>query len=110
MPKPTKEMNFKKENLIVDTLFKHRGIENTITAKELCDILRKNGFEVKHRSINGMMTKIKFERKIPICYIRGKGYFWGKKKEDIELTIVDLRLMIKSLEEHAEFLESFIIE
>lgn len=56
-----------------------------------------------------MITKIKFDRKIPLCYIRGKGYFWGRKREDIALTVRDLRLMINSLDEHAKFLESFII-
>ena len=110
MARLTYKDNLRKENLIVDTLWQHKNIDNSIQAKQPCDILRQNGFNVKTRSINSIITKIKFERKIPLCYIRGKGYFWGRKKEEIALTVRDLRLMIKSLEEHAEFLESFIID
>lgn len=110
MARFTDKDNLRKENLIVDTLWEHNSVDNSIQAEELCAVLRANGFNIKTRSINSMITKIKFERKIPLCYIRGKGYFWGRKREDIALTVRDLRLMINSLEEHAEFLESFIIE
>ena len=110
MERLTDKENLRKENLIVDTLWEHNSIDNCVQAEELCNILRENGYNVKTRSINAMITKIKLERKIPLCYIRGKGYFWGRKREDIALTVRDLRLMINSLKEHAEFLESFIIE
>lgn len=108
MSRLSKEQNLIKENIIVDALLEHRGEENHISVHDIQKILRENEFCVQHRSINQMITKIKLERRIPICYKRGKGYFLAKRKSDIETTLKDLGMMIKSLQEHYDFLESFI--
>lgn len=110
MARLTDKENIRKENIVVGTLFEHKGEESAITAQELADILKRNGFNIQKRSLNNMITKIKLERRIPICYMRSKGYFWATKKSEILATVRDLRLMIASLEEHAQFLESFIME
>lgn len=109
MARRTEKETLKRDNLLVDFLRKHKGVENAITAYEICDYLSQNGCVVKPRSLNGLITRLKMERTIPICYVRSKGYFWASCKGEILNTINDMLLMIGSLKEHVKFLESFIV-
>lgn len=87
----------KKENIIVDLIFSHKGADNCISAEEIVKELHDNGFSIKTRSINTLITKIKMSRKLPVCYKRHCGYFWATKKSEIVATIGDLQSMVNSL-------------
>ena len=100
----------KRDNLVVDTIFKHKGRENPISAIKLREILLDNGYKVNVINIGSLVNKIKFERKLPICFVNSKGYFWATNKQEIALTIKDLKGRALKMLEHAEFLQSFIID
>lgn len=100
----------KRDNLVVDLIFKHKGRENSIPAKEIQKALMENGFKVNIINIGSLVNHIKFERHLPICFVNSKGYFWATKKEEIMLTIKDLEGRVNKMLEHADFLKSFIIE
>lgn len=40
MPRINDKDNLRKENLIVDTLWQHNGVDESIQAEDLCNVLR----------------------------------------------------------------------
>ena len=98
-----------RDNLIVEVLMEHRGAEDCITAKELQKILADNGYSVGQWSIGAIIRAIMYERKLPICFINAKGYYWAIRKADLEATISDLAGRQNALQEHIDFLSKFLI-
>ena len=100
-----------KRNLALkDLLCKHRGIENAITTKSICSELNSLGHLTKKRSLPVIIQKLREEYNLPIGYKRQFGYFVVKSRKDIEVTVEDMEMQIKTLQETIEFMKSFIIE
>ena len=97
----------KRDAYILNEIHRHKGIDNCISAERLCRILEHKHMRVNKRSIKGIITKIKYAYGIPICYKRGKGYYYPQCAEDLTYTIKDLQSMITALTKHVTFLESF---
>ena len=100
----------KRNDLLVDLLSKHRGVANSISAKEIMQYMGEHGYHTSNNALRRLITQVKLERTLPICYKRGYGYFWASSRADIEVTIKDLEFMVASLKEHIEHLKRFIIE
>ena len=100
-----------KRNLALkDLLSKHRGIENAITTKSICSELNSLGYLTKERSLPSIIQKLREEYNLPIGYKRWLGYFVIKSRKDIEITVEDMEMQIKTLQETIEVMKSFIIE
>ena len=100
-----------KRNLALkDLLSKHIGIENAITTKSICNEMNSLGYLTKERSLPNIIQKLREEYNLLIGYKRWFGYFVVKSKKDIEITVEDIEMQIKTLQNTIEFLKSFIIE
>lgn len=100
---------FKRDNLLVDFLFQHKGIQNIVSAKEICEFLSERGYPSKPQCINAVIRRVMFERHLPICSANAKGYYWAQTKEKIQMTIDDLQSRIEEMTNRVEHLQSFII-
>ena len=101
---------FKRNNLLVDIIFQHKGSQNAIGTQELAHALNERGYSVKPDGIHLIVTKIVFERRLPICSMVHKGYYWGTSKQDIQNAIDELQCKIQGLQERIDLLKSFICE
>ena len=101
---------YKRDSLLVDYIFEHKGSENAVSKYEIAKHLKENGFTTYENSIHTLITRIKKERHLPICSLNGNGYYWAKNKQDILVCISHLEKRIKSLQEHIKHLENFIME
>ena len=101
---------FKRDTLLLEFIRNHKGKENIVSAKEICDFLNESGYSTKIGVVNSLIKKIMYERNAPICYYNAKGYYWGKTKSEIKETIADLEMRRASLQEHIDHLKNFIIE
>lgn len=100
-----------KRNLILkDLLLKHMGVENAITTKHICNELNSLGYFIKARTLPTIIQKLREEYNLPVGYKRWCGYFVVKSKRDIEITVEDIEMQIKTLQETIKFMKSFIIE
>ena len=100
----------KRERVFVDLMREHRGQENSIMYNDILVIMDNYGFKMKHDALRSFITSVKIKNRIPIVYARGKGYFWAKRKSEIENTINDLKSMQSSLQEQIDLLQEFIME
>lgn len=98
-----------RDNLLVDFIFQHKGKDNIVSAKEICEFLNERGYHAKPDAINVTIRKVMFERRLPICSANSKGYFWATTKEEIQATIDDLQGRIEEMQRRIEHLQSFII-
>jgi hypothetical protein len=101
---------FKRDNLLVDIIFQHKGLQNAIGTQELVHALNERGYSVKPECMHQIVTKIVFERRLPICSMVHKGYYWGTSKQDIQGAIDELQYKIQGLQERIDLLKSFIYE
>ncbi len=100
---------FERDNLVVNILIEHRGKEDPITQKELQSVLESHGYKIAHWSIGQVVNRIAYQRKLPICYVNGKGYYWASRRSEIEDTIADLRSRMNALQEHIDHLSKFLL-
>ncbi len=98
-----------RDNLLVGTVYQHKGEQNVISSKQIATILKHNGYETKRDDIHKIIRKVVFERHLPICSINGKGYFWATTKEEIQMSIDDLQGRVAEMTNRIELLQSFII-
>lgn len=99
----------KRDNLLVDFLFQHKGKDNIVSSKQICEFLNERGYHIKPECINAIIRRVMFERRLPICSLNSKGYFWATTKEEIQKTIDDLQGRIEEMQNRIEHLKSFII-
>ena len=109
MPRGYVIQSLKRDNLLVDILFQHKGKQNIISAKEITAILKENGYETMGNNIHNVIRKVMLERRLPICSVNSKGYFWATTKEEIQMNIDDLQGRIEEMQNRIEHLKSFII-
>lgn len=106
----TQKEIFKRDNLVVDLLFKHMGEENALPHTDIEKHLENHGYKIGHDRLRNILSRIRQERKLPIVYSRGKGYFWAKRKSEIEQTLNDLKSMQQSLQDQIDVLSKFVME
>lgn len=100
---------FKSNTLLKDLIWKHKGIDNAISTKEICNQLKDYGYTIKERALPTLIQDLRFELNLPICYQRGKGYFWAISKNDIDITINDLQNQIYALQTTINFMKGFVL-
>ena len=106
----TQEQYAKRERVFIELIQNHTGEENSINYKECLDYMEKYGFKMSYDTLREFITKVKLKYMLPIIYTRGKGYFWAKRKSEIENTIKDLKSMQNALQKQIDLLQKFIIE
>ena len=100
----------KRDNLLVDIIFQHKGKENAIETKELTLALNERGYSVRGDTLHDIVKKVTLERHLPICSKTHCGYYWATSKQDIQVAIDDLQGKINGLQERIDLLKSFIYE
>ena len=100
----------KRDNLLVDFLLEHKGAENAVSSREISKYLTAVGFPIKAQSVHSAVSNLIDERRLPICSLNCKGYYWGRTKDDIMECISHLQSRVESLEEHIKHLYNFVIE
>lgn len=101
---------FKRDNILVDIIFQHKGKDNAIGTQELRRAMAYSGYTVSAEYVHSLVNKVVFERRIPICSVAQSGYYWATSKKDIQLAIDELQGKIGGLQERADLLKSFIFE
>ena len=102
--------SFRRDNAVVDVIFRHKGKDNAIGTRELVDALNEMGWDERVEQIHTIVGRIVCERRLPICSIAHRGYYWGASKRDIQDAINDLQNKVNGLQERIDLLKSFIIE
>lgn len=97
----------KRDNLVVDYLKKASAV---VSAKELANYLNENGYETKTGTIHTIISRVMYERNLPICSLNAKGYFWAYTQKDIVETIESLSGRCYEIQKHIEHLNRFIIK
>ena len=100
----------KRDRLLAEFLQHHKGRANVVGRTEIAEFLTANGYEQKATTTNMLVRTVMYDRRLPICEINGRGYYWAESKSDFEDTINDLEKRIASMREHIEFLKSFMYE
>jgi hypothetical protein len=100
----------KRDNILVDFMLKHKGKENAVSSKEICNFLSKEGFNCEVDSVHSILKNIIKQRHLPICSLNSRGYYWAKTKDDVLSCISHLEKRITALQEHIAHLFDFIIE
>ena len=101
---------FKRDNLIVNILKQHEGIKNAIKSTELAKQLCERGYRTKSESLHMMISKIIYERNLPIISSSSWGYCWGTNKEDFQVSIVELQNKVNELNNRINHLKKFVID
>lgn len=109
MKKLTEIQVFKRNNLLVDFLFEHKGVQNIVSSKAICEFLNERGYHASLGLIHQIIRKVMFERRLPICSVNSTGYYWATSKEEIQMSIDDLQGRVAELTNRIELLQSFII-
>lgn len=100
----------KRDRLLAEFLQQHKGTERAVGRKEIAKFLTEHGYKQKESTVNMLVKKVMFKRRLPICEINSRGYYWAQSKKDFEDTISDLEKRINSMTERIAFLKSFIFE
>ena len=106
----TTRKTYMKDSLLKNLIHKHKGLENAISTNQICTQFNEWGKPINARSLPQIIKRLRYERGLPICYKRGKGYFWAKTKQDIFTTIEDLQNQIYALHTTINFMKGFILE
>ena len=100
---------FKRDNYMVEIIKKHKGRSNPIASNKLCSMLNELGYETKVRNIGNIVSRIMYERNLPIGYVNGRGYYWATCEEDILPVIADLESRRYEMQRHIDHLRNFIM-
>lgn len=66
---------FKRDNVLVDIIFQHKGIDNAIGTQELRRAMAQRGYTVRADYVHSLVNRVVFERRIPICSVAKSGYY-----------------------------------
>jgi hypothetical protein len=108
--KLTEALQTRRDNILADYLFNHKGAENAVPKHEIAEYLAAQGYPTKDYSVGNLVRRIAEQRHLPICAINGKGYFWAASKADVQATIADLESRMAALAEHRDRLKAFVLE
>ena len=97
-----------RNDLLVMFLREHRGMENAVSVNEIQKFMAEFGFQVGEKYVAAIITKLKLERKLPICSRKHKGYFWAVRQSEIRTMIDDLASIRDSVQEHIDHLQKYL--
>lgn len=100
----------KRDNLLVDIIFQHKGKSNAIGTKEIVQLLTEKGYEMRADILHQTIRRVVTERRLPICSVCHHGYYWATSKKDVQNAIDDLQGKIQGLQERIDLLKNFIYE
>jgi uncharacterized small protein (DUF1192 family) len=106
----TDAQKMRRDNILADYLFNHKGAENAATKHDIANYLAAQGFPQNLNSVGDLVNRIAAQRHLPICAANGKGYYWAINKAEILATIADLEGRIAALSEHIDRLKIFLFE
>lgn len=98
-----------RDNLALDFIRSHKGVENCVSKKVIASFLSQNGFEGSADIIHNIVLKLILERNVPICSVNSKGYYWATNQKEIKDSIADLRGRIEALQKRIDVLNTFIV-
>lgn len=106
----TRKETYKRDTLLRNLLFRHKGFENAIKTKDICAEMNAYGYKINARCLPTIIKRLRKERGLPISYARGKGYFIARSKSDIQRAISDMELQINALQTTINFMKGFIFD
>lgn len=98
-----------RDNLVLDFIRSHKGVENCVSRNVIVSYLSQNSFESSADSIHNIVVKLILERNVPICSVNSKGYYWATNQEEIKDSIADLQGRIEALQKRIDVLNTFIV-
>ena len=98
----------KRDDLLVEFIMQHRGRNNCVSSKTICEFLGDRGYKTPPTSLYPMIHRLMYERNLPICYVSMKGYYLAVNEDDITTVIADLQTRMGGFQRHIEFLEKHI--
>lgn len=101
---------FKRDNILVDFLFTHKGAENIASAQDIAQHLTAQGYPSTTDSVGDLVRRLILERRLPICSYNRKGYFWASTRTELANAINDLQSRSDALLERISILNAFLID
>lgn len=108
--KLTEAQQVKRDNILVEYLYNHKGAENAASKHDIASYLEAQGYKQNIGTVAGLIHRITKERYLPICSINSNGYYWPASKAELQATIADLESRIAALTEHIDRLKMFLPE
>ena len=71
----TEAQQTRRDNILVEYLFNHKGIENAASKHEIANYLETRGYQQNLSCVGELINRIAKQRHLPICSINGKGYY-----------------------------------
>ena len=100
---------FKMDMKTLEFLRANKGKENIKSRKDIKKFLDAEGYSLSEGSVPMLVDRIRVRFNAPICFINSKGYFYAASREEIQETIDDLERRRVALQEHIDFLKSFML-
>jgi hypothetical protein len=88
--------DFRKQ-IIIESLKKHKGKNNTINSKQISHLIGLENEEDTHSITRKLITKCINEECLPIG-ANSKGYYWMEDKSELAEYIIELKNRIKGIE------------
>lgn len=99
----------KRDNLVISIIKKYKCRNNPVSSKEIAKALEEKGFKSNARCISTIVSRLMYERNLPIGFVNSRGYYWATCEDDITPCISDLEGRIAEMQKHIDHLKSFII-
>ena len=99
----------KRNIMLKEILLEHKGQENAIKTKDVCVRMKDFGFEIKPRYLPKIIQSFREEGLMPVCFIKGKGYYMPSCTNDIRVCVGELKVQIDALQETIDFLNNWIV-
>ena len=99
----------KRNIMLKEILLEHKGRENAIKTREICMMMKDFGFEIKPRYLPKLIKSFREEWLMPVCFIKGKGYYMPSCTSDIRTCVTELQVQIDALQETVDFLNKWIV-
>lgn len=99
-----------RDNLIIDIIKSRIGYENGIEAKEICNILFHYGYSVKASYLRNIIEKLRKEKRLPIWYKKGYGYFCFASAYEIYNAIMMVQGTIFTLKDTVSLLQDIFVD
>ena len=105
----TREQTFKRDQLIIEFIRQHKGLNNAVSTKQVSDYIYSRTGRM-YSSTTELIRNIIVKYNLPICSSNGKGYYWPVNAHDIQHTVNHLTKRINFMLEHIAILNGFIVK
>ena len=100
---------FKMDMKLLEYLKQNKGAENVRSRKEVKKFLDSEGYSIALSSVPATVSRVRQRFNAPICFVNSNGYFYATSKQELQSSIDDLEKRRDSLQEHIDFLKSFML-